>query len=303
MMRATSGFARMSRAIAWGLRAALLLSLCGSAAWADSAHHTLWHVQGRSNVVYLLGSIHVLRERDYPLPAAVMDAYSKAQVLVLEINLDDMESPEIQAEMMAAAAGPDGKTLHDVLGAARYARAAELAKEVGFDLDNFDQFAPWFAAETISQLQLMELGFSPTSGIDVYLASQARADRKDLGALETAHEQIALFESLDAQRQADYLVASLEESKNLPREVDRMVSAWRTGDAAWFGNQLERELGSDPRLYSAMLSSRNRRWVPKIEGFLNERKNYLVVVGAGHLAGPDSVIQLLRKDGYTVVQD
>lgn len=283
------------------LTAALCLSVAAFAR-ADTPHHTLWRIQGKHNTVYLLGSIHVLRDSDYPLPAALLDAYAKSKAVVMEIDLAEMDSMGLQQEMLEAATLPEGKTLHGILGASRYARAQGLASDVGVDLATFDQFAPWFVAEAISQMQLLQLGFAPTSGVEMYFMERARSDNKGTGGLESAHDQIALFESMSDERQADYLVSSLEEAKSLPTEVDAMVGAWRRGDTDWFASQLEHEFGRDPRLYQSVLASRNRKWIPKIEQLLNEEQNFLVIVGAGHLAGRDSVIELLKRDGIAALQ-
>jgi len=284
-----------------GLAAALGLSVAAFVR-ADTPHHTLWRVQGKHNTVYLLGSIHVLRDSDYPLPAALLDAYAKSKAVVMEIDLAEMDSMSLQQEMLEAATLPEGKNLHDILGAARYARAQRMAADVGVDIGTFDQFAPWFVAEAISQMQLMQLGFAPTSGVEMYFMDRARTDNKGTGGLESAHDQIALFEAMSDERQADYLLSSLEEAKSLPAEVDAMVGAWRRGDTDWFASQLEREFGRDPRLFQSVLAARNRKWIPKIEQLLNEDQNFLVIVGAGHLAGHDSVIELLKRDGIAALQ-
>ena len=284
------------------LLAAALGFTLASAARADSEHHLLWKIHGKRNTVYLLGSIHVLRERDYPLPPPLMEAYEKSKSVVMEIDLNDLDSMRMQQEMIEAATLPDGKTLHDILGAGRYSHAKALAADVGVDLETFDQFAPWFVAEAISQLQLMQLGFDPAAGVEMYFLGRARSDSKSTGGLETAHDQIALFESMSEERQADYLLSSLEEAKALPTEVNAMVAAWRRGDTAWFDAQMEHEFGRDPRLFQSVLAARNRKWIPRIEALLNDDKNYLVIVGAGHLVGHDSVIDLLQHDGLTVQQ-
>ena len=102
--------------------------------------------------------------------------------------------------------------------------------------------------------------------------------------------------------QADYLVSSLEQAKDLPKEVDSLVRAWQHGDTDWFDHQMKTELGRDPRLYQTVLGARNRKWLPKIEALLDDDKNYLVIVGTGHLVGQGSVIDLLKKDGIAATQ-
>jgi uncharacterized protein YbaP (TraB family) len=260
---------------------------------ADTALHSLWELHGKHNTVYLLGSIHVLRPGDYPLAPAVLQAYASAKSLIMEINLGEMDSEQVQSEMLTSAMLPAGKTLPDILGSQRYSHATSLAHEVGVELETFDQFAPWFAAEAISQLQLMELGFQPQSGVEMYFLERARSDGKSIAGLETVHDQIALFQGLSME---------LQQAHELPKQVDDMVHAWQRGDTAWFENQLTSELGRDPVLYQAVLAARNRKWIPKIEALLNEDKDYLVIVGTGHLVGRNSVIDLLKKDGVGATQ-
>lgn len=264
--------------------------------------HALWEVHGKHNTVYLLGSIHVLRPSDYPLAPAVLKAYADSKSLVMEINLAEMDSGQVQAEMLSSAILPEGRTLADILGPRRYAHAAGLAHDVGIDLSSFDQFAPWFAAEAISELQLTQLGFEAQSGVEMYFLERARTDGKVIAGLETVHDQIALFEGLSMDAQANYLVSSLEQARSLPQEVDAMVHAWQRGDTAWFEHELEAEFGQDPVLHQTVLAARNRKWLPRIEALLNDDKNYLVIVGTGHLVGPNSVIDLLKKDGVGATQ-
>jgi uncharacterized protein YbaP (TraB family) len=276
---------------------ALSASVC-----ADGPLHALWELHGKHNTVYILGSIHVLRPSDYPLAPAVLNAYGNAKSIFMEVNLAEIDSQIMQTELLASARLPEGKTLPVIMGDARYKRAQALAREVGVDLGIFDAFAPWFAAEAISQLQLQQLGFEPKSGVEMFFLERARADGKSVAGLETVHDQIALFDALSMDQQADYLVSSLEEAHDLPKEVDAMVHAWAGGDTQWFADQLKSEIGRDPVLYDSVLVARNRKWVPKIEALLNDDKNYLVIVGTGHLVGQSSVIALLKKDGIAAAQ-
>ena len=282
------------------------LSICGLllciVARADGALHSLWELHGKHNTVYLLGSIHVLRQSDYPLAAPVLDAYANSKSLLMEVNLEEINSEQVQSEMLGSAVLPEGRTLPDVLGSERYARAAALAREVGIELSNFDSFAPWFAAEAISQLQLTQLGFEPEAGVEMYFLDKARKDGKSVAGLETVHDQISLFQNMSMDTQAEYLLSSLDQAKELHSQVDSMVRAWKRGDSQWFANEMQSELGQDPALYQAVLGARNRKWLPQIEALLNDDKNYLVIVGTGHLVGAGSVIDLLKKDGIGATQ-
>jgi uncharacterized protein YbaP (TraB family) len=283
----------------WGLALSTLcwLGTGAASAHADTTQHTLWALHGKRNTVYVLGSIHTLRAGDYPLAPAVLDAYRDSKSLVMEINLDEIDSSEVQSEMLASAMLPEGKSLREIMGSTRYARAEKLAGEVGVELSTFEQFAPWFVAEAISQLQLTQLGFDPSSGVEMYFLGRARGDGKSIDGLETAHDQIALFQGMSMDAQAEYLVSSLEQARDLPKQVDQMVRAWQRGDTAWFESEIKSDVGRDPVLYQSLLVGRNRKWIPRIERLLDDDKNYLVIVGTAHLVGRDSVIDLLKKDG------
>jgi uncharacterized protein YbaP (TraB family) len=269
---------------------------------ADGPLHALWELHGKHNTVYILGSIHVLRPSDYPLAPAVLNAYGNANSILMEVNLAEIDLQRMQTELLASARLPEGQTLQGIMGDARYQRAQVLAREVGVDLGIFDAFEPWFAAEAISQLQLQQLGFQPQSGVEMFFLERARTDGKSVAGLETVHDQIALFNALSMDEQADYLVSSLEEAHDLPKEVGAMVHAWASGDTQWFADELKSEIGRDPVLYDSVLVARNRKWVPKIEALLNDDKNYLVIVGTAHLVGQGSVIALLKKDGIAAAQ-
>ena len=291
---------RLKALLCWALVAWMFAA--APAVRADSTLHCLWELHGKHNTVYLLGSIHTLRASDYPLAPAVLDAYRGAKALVMEIDLNELEAEDVQSEMLASATLADGKTLHDIMGAARYAHAQTLAQELGLDLSTFDQFAPWFVAEAISQMQLTQLGFDPSSGVEMYFLGRARTDGKSIAGLETAHDQLALFEGMSMETQANYLISSLEQAHDLPKDVNDMVRAWERGDMSWFETEMKSDLGRDPAVYQSLLVSRNRKWIARIERLLDDDENYLVIVGTAHLVGRDSVIDLLKKDGIGAVQ-
>lgn len=293
---------RFIRSAARSLALGLTLLATGTTAIADGSLHALWQLHGKHNTVYLLGSIHVLRPSDYPLAPAVVAAYSDAKAIYMEVDLAELNTPQVQAEMLALASMPEEKALPTVLGKERYERANSLARSVGVELPTLDRFSPWFAAEAISQFQLMKLGFQPQTGVETYFLERAKSDGKTVSGLETVHDQISLFQNMSLNAQADYLLSSLEQASELPKEVDAMVKAWQRGDTEWFANEIKSELGNDPKLYQAVLVARNRKWLPKIEAMLKDDKNYLVIVGTGHLVGQGSVIDLLKQDGIGAVQ-
>ena len=266
--------------------------------------HVLWSVQGRHNTVYLLGSIHLLRPQDGGLPAAADRAYEDAEQLVMEIDLDDLRETDpmtMLVEMQRLAVLPAGESLRSVLGS-DYDDINARARAAGLDLALVDTFAPWFVATTILQLELAKRGFSPEFGIEQILANRAAGDDKPIRGLETSAEQFALLAGMPLPQQKRFLMMTLEESDQIDAQVGELVQAWREGDVNRLAELLSGEFEEFPDLYRRLTADRNRAWIGPIVDLLDDRDDYLVVVGALHLVGDDSVIELLEERGFEPVQ-
>jgi len=280
---------------------ALSAMLCGPAFARDQ--HVLWTVEGQHNTVYLLGSIHVLRASDGGLPQVTDAAYADAEQLVMEIDMDEAaaEPLALVGSMQRAATLPAGQTLRGVLGS-DYAHVEAQALEAGVDLAALDGYAPWFVALTLMTLDLAKRGFDPALGIEQTLAARASTDHKPITGLETAEQQFAVLSSLPLPEQKRFLLMSLEEAGRMDEELESMLTAWRTGDTDKLETLLTAEFDKFPELYKPLTEDRNRAWMGKLVDLLDEDDDYLVVVGALHLVGHNSVVDLLRERGYEVRQ-
>lgn len=287
--------------------AALALALVAAVASGRAAAEdrgVLWTVQVRQNTVYLLGSVHVLRPGDAALPRAALDAYADAEQLVMEIDLDDAAVGDplaIAQQMQASAALPAGQSLQSVLGS-DYAEVARRASEAGLDLAMFDRFQPWFVATLLLQLELAKRGFDPALGIEQQLAGRAAADRKPIVGLETPAQQFAVLSGLSLADQKRFLLMTLDESAQADAELEQLLAAWRKGDITALAALLSDEFERFPQLYRPLTEDRNRTWVGQLDDLLDDRDDYLVVVGALHLVGRNSVVDLLRQRGHAVTQ-
>jgi uncharacterized protein len=290
------------RARVSALLTAMLATLAAPGSEARD-RNVLWTVEGEQNTVYLLGSIHVLRPGDGGLPQAAERAYEDAERLVMEIDLDDAaaDPSAMLATMQQAALLPADKTLRGVLGA-DYESIRARAGESGLDLAMLDRFAPWFVATLLLQMELARRGFLPELGIEAQLAHRAVDDGKPIQGLETAEQQFAVLGGLPLEEQKRFLLMTLEESTQLDAQVDELVGAWQAGDTEALARMLSAEFDDFPELYRPLTEDRNRAWVEQLDGLLDDRDDYLVVVGALHLVGRNSVVDLLRQRGYTVTR-
>jgi len=264
----------------------------------------VWSVSGEHNTVYLFGSIHVLRPGDVGLPRAAADAYDDAEQLVMEIDMDDPAVADplaMAAEMQRYARLPPGQSLRSVMGD-DYAAVATNAGEVGLELAAIDDFAPWFVGMLVLQLKIAARGFDPAHGIEQQVTDRAVADRKPILGLETPAEQFAILASLPLPEQKRFLLMTLEETDQTGARLDQLLNAWRSGDTVMLAQMLSEEFEDFPELYRPLTEDRNRAWVEQLVDLLDDRDDYLVVVGALHLVGRNSVVDLLRQRGYRVTQ-
>jgi uncharacterized protein YbaP (TraB family) len=258
----------------------------------------LWELEGARGRVQLLGSIHFLRPSDFPLPAAMERAYDEADVLVMEIDMDNLDQLQAQATIMQMAVDPRGRTLESLIGSREYEQARKDAEKIDVSLDLFQLYEPWFAALQITQMRLMQLGFDPSLGLEQQWSVRARNDGKEVRGLETLEDQLGALDTMSERVQKKFLLMTIEEAVRADTMIDRTLTAWRTGDLATLERETTEALRDQPQVYQKLLVDRNRNWATQIRQLARDGGNYLVVVGSAHLLGDDSVLVMLDELGY-----
>ena len=283
----------------------LLCSLVAAALPAladDSTPVTLWAAEGTHNQIYLLGSVHMLREGDYPLPDVIERAYQDAESLLMEIDMDELDPAAVQALVTRFGVLPNERELKDVLGPEDYAIAAAAADELDIPLALLGRSKPWLAALTVDQLMLSRLGFDAMHGVEMTFLAKAQDDAKPIEGLETFAQQIGFLDGLSPAAQRDLLLQSLAEGAKLRGIMDRLIEAWKSGDVEFMESSILDEFTRFPELYETLIVARNRRWIDRLIPLTEHKQDYLVIVGAGHLIGEDGVPAMLQAAGIDAVQ-
>ena len=293
-------FRHMSR-VALIIFATLTAAALVSPAFAQGSQF-LWKLNGAVNTVFVLGSFHVLRPSHHPLPDEFIEAYEQSDVIYMELDMDDLNPLADFGLARSMALLPDGQTLKDVLGETTYAEVAELAGNSDIDLSLFKQTKPWFAAMTMDQLRLMRLGYEAEYGVEMFFTRKAQADAKEILGLETTEYQLGIFDSMSLDTQIDFLLSTLEDVSDYDKRMDSFIAAWQSGDTEFIDKELMPMMFDSPDLYEALIVARNRNFAEKIATLTDDDVNYLIIVGAGHLAGEHSVIEMLRQIGYPADQ-
>ncbi len=283
---------------------AILLLIVSGSAWSETERHpvTLWRAQGISNSVYLLGSIHLLRAEDHPLPSIIDAAYADAEVLIMELDMDDLDSIATQQLFNQNGVLRDDTTLRELMGESLYQRAALAAEASDIPIDMLAKSEPWLAAITVEMMALYRIGFDPMLGVEMQMTSRAVRDGKPIEGLENIEEQLAFLDGLSLPAQRAMLLQALEESSNMRESIDEMIRAWRYGDIESLESNLLESISEHKELNDTLVSNRNRRWVSQIEELLDDKDDYLIIVGALHLVGQDGVPNLLKQKRVKILQ-
>ena len=279
---------------------ALLAALALAVPAVAAADPAAWRMTGANGEVTLLGSMHVLRPSDYPLPAAVDGLIERAELIVMEIDLDDVDAAAQQRVILQTAMLPQGTVIADVVDERVYRLLEQNATELGIELRLLERFEPWFLAVTLLDQGLRQWGFQAERGVEQYVVGRAKSAGKEIVGLETLEFQIGIFDSLSPQSQQAMLEQTLAEIDEAETALSEMVKAWRDGELESLSAELLDDFAEFPGLHEALVAKRNRSWVPPLERMLADGRRHLVVVGALHLVGPDSVIELLRARGHDV---
>ena len=257
----------------------------------------VWKVTSGPNVLYLGGSIHALKSKDYPLPAAYNRAFDASDRLVCEV--DPKALLESSKGILKAGEYPKGDSLKNHVDPRTYDYLRRVFKLLNVPESKFARYRPWFLSLVLQAPALH--GMSETLGVEEFLLRRARANSKPVSGLESAREHADVFLGLtDHQSEAMLLMMFLPTQRRSGSTGDEIARAWRRGDADTDTRIMVDEFRNFPSLADRFLTDRNRKWIPKIEAYLQSGKTYFVVAGAAHMGGPNGIIALLRDRGYHI---
>ncbi|WP_339213557.1 TraB/GumN family protein [Ornithinibacillus sp. FSL M8-0202] len=265
----------------------------------------LWKVEHGDTTVYLQGTIHTVTDNFFPLNRKIEEAYAKADVIVPEVDLNNISMFEMQAIYMEYALYEDGSSIQDHLSTDLYKELDRVYTELGYSIDMFEQFKPWFQSNLIQNLMMEELNF--TDGVDLYFLNRAEQDQKEIVALETAEDQLSIFANLSEEFQVQMLEESLVEIEELNEQMLELLNLYKEGDGDKLLDYLtvEQETTAEEQAYmEALNDDRNYKMADKIATFLEEDSGdtYFVIVGTLHLLQEPHILSLLEEKGYTVEQ-
>lgn len=266
-------------------------------AFADPA---IWKIQGRNNSVFLFGSIHVANKSMYPLGETVEAAFKQAQVLVVEVDEARIDQVKLQEIMMSRGFYSGTETIKDHVNADTFKSLQLLLANTGIPYVTVARMKPGIIAMTLTVALMVKMGYSPELGIDRYFMQRARGG-KEVQQLESMEEQLNLLLSFsDDDLMLKQTLTSLEQ---LQQTISDLIKSWKNGDV----KSLEKLILTDQlkeypefeNVLKRLIDDRNVTMTTKIQSFLDDKKDYFVVVGAGHLVGEKGIVSLLKQNGVS----
>ena len=264
----------------------------------------MWAVSDEDNTIYLFGTFHLLpKGTDWQRPA-FEEAIAQTSITFLEA---DAGSPEAAAKIGALiqqyGLNPPGVTLSETLGPERAAQFEAFLEPYGLPFEGLEAFKPWLAILTVTQAAYASAGLDAASGVEPAILAIAESQDDTLGFLETAETQVIALSRLNTDELLASFDVSLDQLINLEDIILEGVEAWRVGDLeALDAVLLEETREQAPLTYEVIFTERNANWTAQIEAMLADDQDRFLAVGAGHLIGPGSVIEMLTEKGHTPVR-
>jgi uncharacterized protein len=276
----------------------------GAPAAAKSVQRPLlWKVSDADNDVYLLGSFHLLKPDDYPMPSDIDRAFDDAETLLFEVDPREMTAPETVATMQKYMVYDNGQSLSKVLPKATLDRLGTLVSASGGSVQALEQNEPWAVSLGLVLGVSQAMGFKPDLGLDRHLMERASKAGKPASGLETVEDQVKAMDAVPYPEQANGLDEFLMDPKKAIQQLQDMHAWWRAGDVDRLDTDMRADMAAKtPQSYKLLDVDRNDAWLPQIEKRLTGSKSddTLVVVGTLHLLGTDGLVEKLKAKGYKV---
>lgn len=259
------------------------------------ANPALWVIRDADTTIYLFGTFHLLDGRPW-FNDEVRTAFDASDELVIEAIIPDNPT-EVQQVVLRHALSMEGPPLSERLTDAQNAALARALAPLGAPPAAFERFKPWFVAMTLATAAAQQLGIDAEQGAERLLSAAARERNIPIGALETMEFQMSLFDSLPPEQQLAMLQQALDNIDELPTMLAPMLAAWSAGDVDRLVEMINQMSADDPTVHDLLFTRRNANWTNWIVERLERPGTVFLAVGAGHLAGDDSVQTMLAARG------
>ncbi len=258
----------------------------------------LWRFEAHDSIVYLAGSIHVMKASLFPLPAQIEAAFGRADRIAVEVNTDALDPESMRQKFLDYALLPSGQTLGTLLKPATLAAVSAHLQAQSIPLASVAPLKPVMLSTQLAVARLSALGYLPQFGLEQHFMGAAGA--RPILELETIDQQLAVLTSPPMAVQDEMLAETVDQMDTIEPIISAMIVAWLAGDEREFRRLFDLESGDSPEVQAFMrrlLEDRNIGMADKIASYLQMPGTTFVLVGAAHLTGPEGIVALLEARG------
>jgi uncharacterized protein len=255
----------------------------------------LWEISGKGlkQPSYLFGTFHMMCKDDITFSANLQTALAASNEVYFEMDLDDPKNTLGGMFFM----NMKNKTLKELYTENEYNKVATFFKDsLKMKLDFFGKMKPMML-EAMLYPRMMPC--KTPSGVEMELMAIATKQKKEIRGFETIEFQSAIFDSIPYETQAKALLKDIDSAATYRIYFNKMVNVYKNQETDKLLEIVSDTTFSEGENNDVLLKNRNENWVKQLKTIL-KNNNIFIAVGAAHLLGKDGLIDLLRKQGYTV---
>jgi uncharacterized protein YbaP (TraB family) len=266
---------------------------------AEAPRPALWKLGDADTTIYLFGTIHLLpKDLNWRTPT-LERALAASDELYLETTLGSDVMGSAQT-MMRLGVSPGLPPIIERVPPERREEFRKMIASTGVPEKSLDRLETWAAALTLFSVSFRNMGVAPEAGVERGLSAIHAGANKPVKGLETIEQQFGYFDKLSEESQRALLLGMIDDPQKAKAEFQEMLAAWKSGDVDAIARTFDSETVLSPELRDVLMKRRNQAWAEWLARRLQQPGTLMVAVGAGHLAGPDSVQNMLQARGIKI---
>jgi uncharacterized protein YbaP (TraB family) len=263
-----------------------------------------WKVSNGSHKLYIVGSIHAMKQKDYPLNPKLMETFQQSDNLVVEIDTNKIDKATKKLIKEESSYENNNKGLSTHISAKAFTAICAKFTKYGYTKNQINLMKPWWLMMLAAQFDLVKLGIDPQYGIDQFFTKEAKRTNKRIIEIEGMQKQLSIFFQLSKNNPEAFIQFILEGDKNQEALFKQLVQLCKTGNLYGMEKYFDK-IVNNPKLKpitNQIIIKRNQEMTQKVITYLNSPQTHFVIIGAGHFVGKTGLVNALLSKGYTIEQ-
>lgn len=256
----------------------------------------LWSIEGNGikKGSYLFGTMHIIEKDYFSFPKKLEKIASKSDLIALELANIPSEDSLMKYILLKEGTFFDYFTPEQTDSIIAWAYQEMKMTENTFR-STFAKFKPFVIVQLAVQMKFL----GKTESYEQTIMELAKKNGVKIYGLETIDEQMAVFDSLSDEQQAEMVMENVRGTKDEAEDLKQLMQVYKEQNIDSLYSLIVDQDGIISEEQNSFLDERNHKWIPLIEIQLKTQPTF-IAVGAGHVGGPNGLIRLLEAKGYTL---